>query len=255
MQSGIMEAILDKKRDMKMSEIFVRSEALMGEAGMKRASEARVIIFGVGGVGSWCAESLIRSGLKHLTIVDNDIIVASNVNRQLMATSKTIGKVKVDVLKERLLEINPDAEIQTRFEKYEAASAENFHLKDYDYVVDAIDSVECKAHLILNATQISKQTGMKFFSSMGAALRINPFSVTCAEFWDIKGDGLARALRNRFKKNKTFPAKKFKCVYSEETPLKTIDNEKGSVSYVTSIFGLSLAGLIMNDIRTQYKQD
>ena len=232
-----------------MSEIFARSAALMGEEGMRRAASVKVLIFGVGGVGSWCAESLVRSGVKHLTIVDNDIVVESNVNRQLMATTKTIGEIKVEALKQRLLDINPEAEIEARFEKYEETNAESFHLEDYDYVVDAIDSVECKAHLILNATRLSKERGLKFYSSMGAALRLNPFAVTCAEFWNIKGDGLARALRNRFKKNKTFPSHKFKCVYSEETPVESFNGEKGSVSYVTSIFGLSLAGMIMNDIK------
>ena len=251
-----MEAISDVKQGTKMSEFFVRSAALMGgEIGMNKVSEVKVIIFGVGGVGSWCAECLIRSGIKHLTIVDNDFVVASNVNRQLMATSKTLGEVKVEVLKRRLLEINPEAEITARFEKYEEANAQSFHLEEYDYVIDAIDSVECKAHLILQATELSRKMGLTFFSSMGAALRINPFAVDFAEFWDIKGDGLARALRNRFKKNKTFPAKKFKCVFSKETPLHPVGSEKGSVSFVTSVFGVSLSGLVMNDIRTKIIQE
>lgn len=226
--------------------IFSRSFALLGDETMRRLSEVRVIIFGVGGVGSWCAESLIRTGLKHLTIVDNDTVAESNVNRQLMATSKTIGQVKVAALRERLLEINPEAEITVRQEFYSAENSDSFHLEDYDYIVDAIDSVESKAHLILTATAIKTLTP-KLFSSMGAALRLNPLAIKETEFWQINGDGLARALRNRFKKNKTFPAKKFRCVFSEETPHESPTQEKGSISPVTAVFGFTLASMIIRD--------
>lgn len=236
------------------TQLFERSTALLGEDVMRRLSEVNVIIFGVGGVGSWCAESLVRTGLKHLTIVDNDVVAESNVNRQLMATSQTIGQAKVNALKERLLEINPKAEITAIQKFYSAENYTEFKLEDYDYVVDAIDSVESKTHLILTATGLSKTLSGKtevvptLISSMGAALRLNPFKIKEAEFWDIKGDGLARALRNRFKKDKTFPAKKFRCVYSEETPIKTLTQEKGSLSQITAVFGFALASIIIRDI-------
>jgi Dinucleotide-utilizing enzymes involved in molybdopterin and thiamine biosynthesis family 1 len=136
--------------------MLCRTELLLGAEAMERIAQKRVIIFGVGGVGSWCAESLIRSGIRHLTIVDNDRVCVSNCNRQLMATTKTIGQMKVDALKARLLEINPDAEIATLQEIYQEENAADFHLETYDYVIDAIDSLKDKAHLILHATSIAK---------------------------------------------------------------------------------------------------
>lgn len=184
---------------------------------MERIAQVRVIVFGVGGVGSWCAESLVRSGIRHLTIVDSDRICITNCNRQLMATSKNVGQVKVEALKSRLLEINPHAEINALQQIYEEANAHTFGIENYDYVIDAIDSLKEKAHLILHATGTP---GITLFSSMGAALRINPFQIRQAEFWNVKNDALARALRNKFKRNKTFPAHKFLCVYSEEPPRK-----------------------------------
>ena len=201
-----------------------RSELLLGTSAMQRIAEARVIIFGVGGVGSWCAESLIRSGIRHLTIVDSDRVCITNCNRQSMATSKTIGQVKVDALRNRLLEINPDADIIALQKIYDASTASSFELETYDFVIDAIDSLTEKAELILHATSLPKH--IHFFSSMGAALRIDPFKVRATEFWKIQGDALARALRNKFKRQKTFPSRKFLCVYSEETPLKNLGENK-----------------------------
>ncbi|NLV53455.1 MAG: tRNA threonylcarbamoyladenosine dehydratase [Bacteroidales bacterium] len=197
-----------------------RAERLLGEEKVHHISQARVLIFGLGGVGSWCAECLVRSGISHLTLVDSDRVCVTNCNRQLMATSKTIGKVKVDVLRERLLEINPHAKIEALQRIYEPATAESFHMQDYDFIIDAIDSLSEKADLILRATSLPKH--ITFISSMGAALRIDPFMVRKAEFWKIKGDPLARALRNKFKKQKTFPSRKFYCVYSEEKPLQNL---------------------------------
>lgn len=235
---------------------------------MQRIAEARVIIFGVGGVGSWCAESLVRSGIRHLTIVDSDRVAVSNCNRQLMATSKTVGQVKVDALRDRLLEINPDAEINALQMVYDSSTADSFHLETFDFIIDAIDSLTEKAQLILHATSLPKD--ITFFSSMGAALRIDPFKVRSTEFWKIKGDALARALRNKFKKQKTFPARKFICVYSEETPLtnhgiEVISEEangdssgpnwnerkaqiNGSLSHITGTFGFALAGLVLQTL-------
>ena len=201
-----------------------RSELLLGTSAMQRIAEARVIIFGVGGGGSWCAESLIRSGIRHLTIVDSDRVCITNCNRQSMATSKTIGQVKVDALRNRLLEINPDANIIAFQKIYDASTASSFELESYDFVIDAIDSLTEKAELILHATSLPKH--IHFFSSMGAALRIDPFKVRATEFWKIQGDALARALRNKFKRQKTFPSRKFLCVYSEETPLKNLGENK-----------------------------
>jgi len=197
-----------------------RTELLLGEENLERLQRTKVLIFGLGGVGSWCAEALVRSGVRNLTIVDSDRVCVTNCNRQLMATSKTLGQVKVEVLKERLLEINPDANIEALQKIYEAETADSFHMEEYDFFIDAIDSLTEKADLILRATSLPKH--ITFISSMGAALRIDPFMVRKAEFWNVKGDPLARAIRNKFKKQKTFPKRKFQCVYSEEQPMRNM---------------------------------
>ena len=237
-------------------DMLQRTELLLGTSAMQRIAEARVILFGVGGVGSWCAESLVRSGIRHLTIVDSDVVCISNINRQLMATSKTVGLPKVEVMRRRLLEINPNAEIRAIQKFYDASSAESFQLDTYDVIVDAIDSVASKAHLILHATSLPQY--IHFFSSMGAALRLDPFKVRATEFWKIQGDGLANALRNRFKKEQVFPARKFLCVHSEELPIQPQDivqndanQTKGSICPITAIFGLSLASLVLQALSVE----
>ena len=151
---------------------------------MKHIAQKHVIIFGVGGVGSWCAEGLIRSGIRHLTIVDSDRVCITNINRQLMATTKTVGQVKVEALRERLLSINPSAEITALQQIFSEESASKFHLEDYDYIIDAIDSLKDKAALILLACK----TKAKLFSSMGAALKLDPTRIKVTEFWKVQGD-------------------------------------------------------------------
>jgi len=234
---------------MKMEQtIFRRAELLLGDEAMDRIAEKRVIIFGVGGVGSWCAEGLVRSGIRKLTIVDSDRVSITNINRQLMATTKTVGQVKVDALKERLLTINPSAEITALQQVFTEETAEHFRLADYDYIIDAIDSLKDKALLILMACQ----TPAKLFSSMGAALKLNPTRVKTAEFWKVTGDPLARALRNRFKREKQFPKRKFQCVYSDELlenkkPVDPNDRGNGSLVHITAVFGFMLSGLVLQD--------
>ena len=192
--------------------IFNRTELLLGADVMQALSEVRVILFGVGGVGSWCAEGLVRSGVKHLTIVDSDRVSITNVNRQLMATTKTVGQVKVEALKNHLLEINPNAEIEAIQAIYCEDTADRFDLDSYDYVVDAVDSLKDKALLILKATA----SRAKFYCSLGAALKTNPLKVQVAEFWDVRGCPLGAALRKKMKRAGTFPAHKFLCVYDDE---------------------------------------
>jgi len=249
----------------------------LGDEVMSRIAEKRVIIFGVGGVGSWCAESLVRSGIRKLTLVDSDRVCTTNINRQLMATTKTVGQVKVDALKERLLTINPSAEITALQQIFTADTAESFDIGSYDYIIDAIDSLKDKALLILMATQ----TQAKFFSSMGAALKLDPTRIKITQFWKVQGDPLARALRNRFKRDKQFPKRKFQCVYSDELLQNKGHNAtcgteqcmcpkaqngpgdpnllnhewcssksqiNGTIAHITAIFGFMLAGLVMQDI-------
>ena len=237
--------------------IFRRSELLLGDDVMERIAQKRIILFGVGGVGSWCAESLVRSGIHHLTIVDSDRVCVTNINRQLMATTKTVGQVKVEVLKERLLTINPSAEITALQKIFTQETAGEFDLDSYDYIIDAIDSLKDKALLILMATQ----TKAKLYSSMGAALKMDPTRIQVTEFWKVKGDPLARALRNRFKRDKTFPKRKFQCVYSDELlenktmvstnrqPIDPDDKGNGSIVHITAIFGFTLAGLVLESVK------
>jgi tRNA A37 threonylcarbamoyladenosine dehydratase len=217
---------------------------------MTRLKEVRVIIFGVGGVGSWCAEALIRTGLGHLTMVDSDEVAESNCNRQLMATTRTIGRPKVEVLAERLREINPEADITALTQRYTSETADSFRLGDYDYVVDCIDSLRDKADLICRALENPEG---KLFCSMGAALRTDPTRVRVTEFWKVKGDALARALRTHFKKQERFPKRKFKCVYSEEAAGRNCfeADGNGSLMQVTAAFGVTLASLVVNDLREQ----
>ena len=250
---------------------------------MERIQSKRVIIFGVGGVGSWCAECLVREGIMHLTLVDSDVVCVTNCNRQLMATTKTIGEPKVEALRKRLLEINPDADILSLQKNYSEETKNDFELESYDYVIDAIDSLKDKISLIMKATSplpapplgechISTDLPLKalpqrgsgegsFFSSMGAALRIDPTKVRVSEFWKIKGDPLAAAMRSAMRRNKLFPARKFLCVHSEEPPLPNLGKAlqdgsqtfnkvqtNGSLAHVTAIFGMTLAGLVIQDI-------
>ena len=257
--------------------IFRRSELLLGEEAMERIAQKRVIIFGVGGVGSWCAESLVRSGIRLLTIVDSDRVCITNINRQLMATTKTVGQVKVEALKERLLSINPSAEISALQKIFSQDTAEEFDLDSYDYIIDAIDSLKDKALLILMATQLPSS---KFFSSMGAALKMDPTRIKVTEFWKVQGDPLARALRKKFKSQGKFPKHKFQCVYSDELlenkghnatcgteqcmcpkakngpgDQSLLNHEwcstkaqiNGTLAHITAIFGFMLAGLVIQD--------
>jgi tRNA A37 threonylcarbamoyladenosine dehydratase len=230
-----------------MEDFFSRSEALLGKERMDILRTKRVILFGVGGVGSWCAETLIRTGLKHLTIVDGDTVQPSNLNRQLPATRSTIGEPKVEALRERLLSIQPDAQITAIYDNYYAdgltEGGEDLHIDEYDYVIDAIDSVAAKTNLILYATRAK---GVKIFSSMGAALRFDPTAITTGELMSIQGDALAKAVRARMKRLGRHPNKKVKCVYSTEQAQRC--ETRGSLMQVTAVFGCTLASFIIRDL-------
>lgn len=244
------------------SQAFNRTERLLGAEAMAALAGIKVIIFGVGGVGSWCAESLVRTGLRHLTLVDADIVAVSNINRQAMATVSTVGMPKAEAMAARLRDINPEAEIVAVQGLYNAETAASFNLDSYDYIIDAIDSLADKALLILNATS----TRRRFFSSMGAALKSDPTRIDVAEFWKVSGCPLAAALRRRFKKSGNMPRRKFKCVYSPELleNRPVADDTSGSMSFnkvaingalcqVTAAFGLTLASLVVNDIFSRAK--
>jgi len=238
-------------------EIFNRAELLLGAEAMELLASVRVILFGVGGVGSWCAEGLVRSGISRLTLVDADNVVATNINRQRMATVHTVGRPKVEALREMLLEINPEAEIEILQKRFCEETAPDFDLVSYDYIIDAIDALKDKASLILHATA----SPATFFSSMGAACKVDPTLVRVASFWEVRGCPLGSALRKKLRKAGTLPAKDFLCVYDEEllpnrgesTALpEELKFDKvshnGSLAHITAIFGFTLAGLVIRDI-------
>ncbi len=241
---------------------------MLGTATLDALRATRVALFGLGGVGSWCAESLVRSGVGHLLLVDSDRVCVTNVNRQLMATTATVGAVKVEVLARRLQEINPDVDLDVRAEVYSAETAASFDLAACNYVVDAIDSLSEKAALIRHALSIPSVT---LFASMGAALKMDPFQIRATPFRKVAGDGLARALRQKFKKTGGLPSRSFTCVWSPEhrenlgpadPAAATPDADRwsarkarvnGTVAHIPAIFGFALAGLVVADIEEKVK--
>lgn len=227
------------------SEIFQRTYPLMGSAGMERLGGLRVLVAGVGGVGSWCAEALARSGVGHITLLDDDRVAVSNINRQLPATTATVGQPKVEVMARRLREINPEIDCRPLMERYTPETAGRFDPDSYDYVIDAIDSLQCKAALILNATA-SRAT---LFSSMGAARKLHPSQIATAPFLKVTGCPLARALRTYFRRNGLTPSRPFQCVFSpERLPHREEPAEagvNGTFMHTTAIFGLTLASLVV----------
>lgn len=246
---------------------FHRLELLIGPESVNHLGNVKVALFGLGGVGSWCAEGLVRSGIRHLTIVDSDHICATNINRQLQATEKTIGKAKVMELQQRLTEINPDADILPVAKIYDQSSGPGFELDQFDYVVDAIDSLSAKVDLIAR----TQEAGPVLFSALGASCKLDPTRIQIDSFWKTRGCPLAKHLRKRLR-NRGATAD-FKCVYSNENrhpfpmaspcgsgnchcPATESGHEhcaskkqiNGSVVHITAIFGFYLSGLVVNDV-------
>ncbi len=214
-----------------------RTLDILGTETYNRLQQLRIAIFGIGGVGSWCVESLARSGVQHLILIDGDRINQSNINRQIHSTTKTIGEWKVNIMRDRILEIDPTAivEIHNIFYNEENANIVNFN--NLDYVVDAIDDFENKMLLIRNA----QQSSATLISSMGAARRLDPSKVKTADFWKVNGCPLAKKLRKHLKNDKDSVGH-FTCVYSDEPP-----KDKGSIMHVTATFGLTIASLIVQN--------
>lgn len=240
-----------------LTDTFNRTERIIGSDALARLRGAAVIVFGLGGVGSWTAEALARSGVGRLTIVDPDVVAASNINRQLPALVSTIGMPKTEVMARRLTDINPDLQLTAITERYCEETAGRYDLDAYDYVVDAIDSVADKALLICRATR----SRARLVSSMGAALKMHPARIETADFSKVRGCRLAAALRRRFKITGEWPARKFKCVFSEELlPNHEVKEDtsgamtfgkrqiNGAIMHVTAIFGLTLASLVIEGL-------
>ena len=231
---------------------FSRTELLLGKENMEKLAAARVCIFGIGGVGGYVAEALARSGIGHLELVDNDVVCLSNLNRQIIATHETIGEYKVDVMKERILSINPDAEVVTHRCFYLPETQEKFDFTNYDYVVDAIDTVAGKIALVLQA----EASGTPVISSMGAGNKLDPAGFQVADIYQTSVCPLAKVMRKELKKR---GVKKLKVVYSKELPVALQNDEEslqsssrrsipGSIAFVPSVAGLIIAGEVVKDL-------
>lgn len=239
-----------------MDERLSRMELLIGGDALERLSKLRVVVFGVGGVGSVCAESLVRSGVRNITLVDSDCVAESNINRQLPALSSTVGRPKVQVLQERFADIAPDAKITPVQSLYSMGNKEGFDFKSFDVVVDAIDSLAHKIDLLATANE----AGCKVFCSLGAAGKLDPTKVRSASIWNTTGCPLGKLVRNGLRKRGF--AGDFMAVYSEEKSVAfAVDPETaeshgdstrasilGSAMPVTGAFGLALSSLVVRSV-------
>jgi len=231
---------------------FQRTALLLGEDNILKLNNKTVAIFGVGGVGGYVCEALARSGIGHFVIVDNDNVSITNINRQIIALHNTIGRAKVDVMKERILEINPNAEVIAIKEFILPNNSSSFDFKNYDYVVDCVDTVTAKIEIVIKSIEGST----KVISSMGAGNKLNPQAFKVADIYKTSVDPLARVLRYELRKR---GVKKLKVVYSTEQPLKiddsNIDEDKGlrrtlpgSNAWVPASAGLLIASEVIKDL-------
>ena len=224
-----------------MSNQFSRTQLIFGAENMDKLQKSRVAVFGVGGVGGYTVEALARSGVGILDLIDNDKVCLSNINRQIIATRSTVGKYKVDVAKERIHDINPDAKVNIYKTFYLPETKDQFHFEDYDYVVDAIDTVTGKIQLVLQA----QEAGTPIISSMGAGNKINPSQFEVADIYKTSVCPLAKVMRRELKKR---GVKKLKVVYSKEKPIKNSEDVPGSNAFVPSTVGLIIASEVIKDI-------
>ena len=233
-----------------MSEIFKRTELLLGENAVKKLSNCRVAVFGIGGVGGYTAEALARSGVGKLDLIDNDTVSESNINRQIIALHSTVGRAKVDVMKERILDINPDAEVRAYDTFFMPETEGEFDFTLYDYVVDAIDTVTGKIALAVKADK----AGTPIISSMGAGNKLDPTAFEVADIYKTSVCPLARVMRRELKQR---GIKKLKVVYSKEAPLSPVSDDEneqhrkqtpGSTAFVPSVAGLIIAGEVIKDL-------
>lgn len=229
-----------------MVEQFSRTELLIGEEGIIKLNKAKVAIFGLGGVGSYVLEGLVRAGVEKFILVDNDLISESNINRQLLATHKTINKAKVEVAKERVLEINPKANVEIHKEFFLPETKPLFD-KDVSYIVDAIDTVTAKIELIMRANKMN----IPIISCMGTGNKLDPTRFEITDIYKTSVCPLAKVMRKELKDR---GIKKLKVLYSKEEPIKLPKDEKqakqvpGSIAYVPSVAGLIIAGEVIKDI-------
>ena len=233
-----------------MDEKFLRTEMLIKNEGMEKLKDSKVAIFGLGGVGSFVCEGLARSGVGNFVLVDFDKVDESNINRQLIATTKTIGQYKVDLMKERILEINPDAKVEVYREFYTKDSKIDIITEDLSYAVDCVDTIMAKIEIICNCDAID----VPVISAMGAGNKLDPTQFEVADIYETSVCPLARIMKKDLKKRNI---EKLKVVYSKEQPINTNDcavnkgrkfKIKGSVSFVPSVAGLIIASEVIKDI-------
>ncbi len=235
---------------MEMEDKFSRTEMLIGNDGLKKLSESKVAVFGLGGVGSYVCEGLVRGGIGNFVLIDFDKVDESNINRQLIATSKTVGRQKVDLMKERILEINPDANVEVYREFYMADSQSDIITEDLSYAVDCMDTIMAKIAVICKCDELD----VPVISSMGTGNKLDATMFEVADIYETSVCPLARIMKKDLRKRNI---EKLKVVYSKEHPINTNDCEinkdkkfkvKGSVSFVPSVAGLIIAGEVIKDI-------
>ena len=230
-----------------MSGIFSRTELVLGKEALEKLDQSHVIVFGLGGVGSYTVEALVRSGIGSLTIVDNDEVCLSNLNRQLIATWSTIGLAKVDAAERRILDINPDCKVTKLRMFYLPETADRIDLSDYDYIVDCIDTVTAKLELAVRA----KEAGVPLISSMGTGNKLHPELLKVADISKTSVCPLARVMRRELSQR---GIRHLKCVFSTEEPIRTesvVEGKKrvpGSIAFVPSVAGLLIAAEVVNDL-------
>lgn len=228
---------------------FLRSEMILGENSTDILSRKNVILFGLGGVGSYTAEALARAGIGKLTVVDNDTVSVTNINRQLCALHSTVGKPKVEVVAERIRDINPDCEITALQKFYLPEIADEFNLEDYDYIADAIDTVSAKIDLAVK----SQEYGIPMISCMGTGNKLDPSQFTVSDIYKTNGCPLCRVMRTELKKR---GVKKLNVIWSPEIPVKPAQTDEqsgkrqtpGSLPFVPSVAGMIMAGKIILDL-------
>ena len=239
-----------------MLDQFSRTELLLGKTAMKRLAKCRVAVFGIGGVGGYVCEALARSGVGALDLIDDDKVCLTNINRQIIATTKTVGEYKTDVMQARILDINPEAVVHTYKCFFLPENASDFPFDKYDYVVDAIDTVTAKIELVMQC----QKAGVPIMSSMGAGNKLDPTKFRVADIYKTQMDPLAKVMRRELKKR---GIKKLKVVYSEEEPVIQAEDATavqadrpgskrrgipGSTAYVPSVAGLIIAGEVIKDL-------
>lgn len=235
-----------------MSEQFIRTENLIGKDGINKLANSHVAVFGIGGVGGYVVEALARSGVGAFTLVDSDTVSESNINRQIIATYKTVGMNKTEVMKDRILSINPDAKVEVRNCFYLPENADEFDFSEYSYVVDAVDTVTAKINIIMKA----KEAAVPVISAMGAGNKLDPTQFKVADIYKTTVCPLAKVMRHELKKR---GVKKLKVVYSTEAPVKQQFNIEadegssrrgipGSIAYAPSVMGLIMASEVVKDL-------